>query len=375
MIDHRLRRTFAQSLGALLLIAAPALAADAERRVERTFAGTPDRILELENLAGNVELVAATGSEIRLVGTIHASGESPAAAGRLADQLQVTFDESAGRILVKAVYPLDEYRKYHYPRRGDDPGDDSWFAAWFDGSSSSFKYAGREVRVVSSPGGGAATLYADFRLELPAGVGATVRDGIGRITSDGIAGPQLLDIASGEITATHGAGKLDIDTGSGDVAVSDHRGDVGVDTGSGDVRLERVEAQLVAVDTGSGDVTFAKVSGSLRADTGSGNIAGSDLVLGSSLAADTGSGDVLLAGDLSAVEKLLIDTGSGDVTLDTRGGLDARLAISTGSGDIRIDLPELQVELDRDDFHGKLGSGRGQASIETGSGDVVLRGR
>ncbi len=368
-----------RALGAILLLAAPVFAApvfaaEAERHVERTFAAQSGLVVELENLAGNVELAATPGTEIRVTGTVHAEGPSQPAADLLAGQLQVTFEEKGGKVVVKGVYPLDEYRKYHYPRHGST-GNDPWFLSWIGASGSSFKYAGREVRVVGSPGGGAATLYADFRLELPAGVGATVKNGVGLISSDGITGKQILDISSGGVRAERGSGELLVDTGSGDVEVRDHHGDVSADTGSGDVLLERVMAQKVDLDTGSGDVRLVDVAGSISADTGSGDVTGENLAVGASLVADTGSGDVKLAGDLSAIEKLSIDTGSGNVTLEASRPFDAKLDISTGSGDIDIDVAGLTVHLDHDDFHGKLGSGKGIATIETGSGDVVLRGK
>lgn len=374
MNSSRSSRLALGALGALLLLTTPLLAAEAKRQVERTFAGAPDLVVELENLAGNVELVAAGGTQIRVTGTVHAEGPSASAAELLAGQLQVTFEEKSGKVVVKGVYPLDEYRKYHYPRHGET-GNDPWFLSWIGASGSSFKYAGREVRVVGSPGGGAATLYADFRLELPAGVGATVKNGVGVIDSDGIAGKQLLDISSGAVHARNGKGDLAVDTGSGDVEVRDHHGDVSADTGSGDVLLERVAAKKVDLDTGSGDVRLVEVSGSISADTGSGDVTGENLTVGANLVADTGSGDVKLAGDLSAIEKLYIDTGSGNVTLEATRPFDAKLDISTGSGDIDIDVAGLAVHLDHDDFHGKLGSGKGLATIETGSGDVVLRGK
>ena len=362
---------------ALSLSASVGFAADAERQVERTLAARPGLIVELRNLAGNVTLVKASGTEVRLRGTIHAAGASSAEAERIAGLLSITADESGALWLVKAVYPLDEHRKYHYPRRDDDESL-PWFLEWLDIGSSSFKYEERQVHIVSQSSPGALTLYADFRLELPEGVGATIRNGVGVISSTGVRGDQRLDISTGEVSVRDSSGKLGVDTGSGDVAISRHAGDVGVDTGSGEVTLEEVQAGLVQIDTGSGDIRLTRVSGSFDADTGSGDILGSALTLGSKLLADTGSGDIRLSGDLSALAQIDIDTGSGDVTLEaspTSAAPNVRLSVGTGSGEVSFDLPAGRVTRSGDgDLTAVIGSATGTASISTGSGDVVVRG-
>ncbi len=370
--------------GGCLALAAlsPALAADAQRQVDRTWAarpnlsGLPHLVVELQNLAGNVTLAAAGGSEVRVSGTVHASAASAAEAERIAGLLNVTYEEVGDRWVVKAVYPLDESRKYCYPRRGEAE-ELPWFLAWLDIGGSSFKYDGREVRVVSQPAVGALTLYADFRIELPAGVAVKVKDGIGVVDSTGVHGNQSLDIATGEIIVQGGEGTLSADTGSGDVQVHQQKGDVTVDTGSGDVRLEEVAAGKIDVDTGSGDIRLQGVAAAVTADTGSGDIVGRALTLGSTVAADTGSGDVYLSGDFSAVAKLDIDTGSGDVTLETNPASavpQVRMAIGTGSGDIALDLPATRVTRSgHSDLKAEIGAATGVATISTGSGDVTLR--
>ncbi len=364
---------------AALAALAPAVAADAQRQIDRTLAVGPNPsnlLVELHNLAGNVNLGPATGGEVRVSGTVHAAAASAAEAERIAGLLQLTAEQIGDRWVVKAIYPLDESRKYCYPRRGEAE-ELPWFLAWLDLGGSSFRYDDREVRVVSQPGSGALTLYADFRIELPAGVGVKVKDGIGVISSAGVHGTQTLDIATGEVTVRDGEGILSADTGSGDVQIRTQKGDVKVDTGSGDVRLEQVVAEKVDVDTGSGDIHLQDVAGSLLADTGSGDIIGRGLKLGTALAADTGSGDVSLSGDFSAVAKIDIDTGSGDVTLETSPASavpQVRMAIGTGSGGITLDLPTTRVTRSgHSDLKAEIGAATGVGTISTGSGDVNLR--
>jgi len=363
--------------GCLALTAlCPAFAADAQRQVDRTLATRPNLVVELQNLAGNITLAAASGSEVRVSGTVHAAASSAGEAERIAGLLKMTYEQVGERWIVKAVYPLDESRKYCYPRRAEEEPL-PWYLAWLDIGNSSFKYDNREVRVVSQPGGGALTLYADFRIELPPGVGVQVKDGIGAVDSTGVLGAQKLDLATGEITVRAGEGSLSADTGSGDVRISGQKGDVQVDTGSGDVRLEQVVAQKVDVDTGSGDIHLEEVSGAFFGDTGSGDIIGRALKLGATVVADTGSGDVSLSGDFTAVVKLSIDTGSGDVTLEASPASAApqvRMAIDTGSGEIALDLPSTRVTRSgHSDLRAEIGAATGVASISTGSGDVTLR--
>ena len=366
------------ALVGLLGLAAPSptLAAEARRQVDRTLVAQPNLVVELHNLAGNVTLASATGNEVRISGTIHAAAGTAAEAERIAGLLNVTYEQVGENWIVKAVYPLAESRKYCYPRR-TEAAELPWFLEWLDLGSSNFKYDGLEVRIVSQPASGVLTLYADFRVELPPGVGDKIKDGIGLVSSTGVRGAQTLDIATGEITARDGEGDLSADSGSGDVEISHHKGDVQVDTGSGDVRLERIAAAKINVDTGSGDILLQDVSGSLFADTGSGDIIGRALRLGSTLSADTGSGDVSVSGDFSAVAKLAIDTGSGDVTLETSPSSavpQVRIAVGTGSGEISLDLPTSRITRSgRGDLVAEIGSATGVASIATGSGDVTLR--
>ncbi len=357
---------------------APAFAADAQRQIDRTVAARPNLTVELHNLAGNVTVAAATGSEVRVAATVHAEAGSAAEAERIAGLLSLATEQIGDRWIVKAVYPLDESRKYCYPRQAQHESL-PWFLEWLDLGNSNFKYADREVRVVSQAGGGALTLFADFRVELPAGVGIKVRDGIGQIDSAGVRGAQSLDISTGTVAVTDGAGAVAVDTGSGDVRITRQQGDVQVDTGSGDVYLEKVAAAKIDIDTGSGDIEMADSSGALNCDTGSGDIVGRSLTLGGSVLADTGSGDVSLSGDFSAVSKIAIDTGSGDVTLEASPATAApqvRMAVSTGSGEITVDLPASRItHSSHGDVRAEIGKATGTAEISTGSGDVSLRAK
>jgi DUF4097 and DUF4098 domain-containing protein YvlB len=125
-----------------------------------------------------------------------------------------------------------------------------------------------------------------------------------------------------------------------------------VDTGSGSVTGTEVKAEQVTVQTGSGDIELAGVTAP-------------------AVALETGSGTV--RADLrSEIRSLSVETGSGDVTVTAPATLDAEVEIETASGDIESDFPLQVTRHARDHLVGRIGSGRGRISVETGSGDVRL---
>ena len=381
-------------LVAVVLLAAgfaqPAAAAGFEKPFHQAAPAPAGQVLELENLAGAIRLVRATGNEVVVDATVHAEAGSDAAARALADRLRLSLGERAGHLVVSADYPIDEYDEFYYPR----PGDHGTFLGFDFGSRTDTKFHGRRVTVYTAARSGAAGLWADFTIALPVGVGASIKNAAGAIESVAVDGPLALDTGWGDIAASGGAGDLSADTGSGDVRVRDRRGSLRVDTGSGDVRLEQlagkvsvdtgsgdvrlvgVAGEVIRVDTGSGDIYLEEVRGALSVDTGSGSVHGSRLAASGRLYADTGSGEVTLAGDFAQVTSMKVSTGSGDVTFAMSGVPAVRLSISTGSGEISVDLPETRIRhAERDELEGDLrGGGTGLADISTGSGDVTLRG-
>lgn len=374
--SHRSHRSRLLAGALLTLAVASPLAAAETRRLEHTAAAAGLHTVEIENLAGRVTLVPAPGNRLSIVAEVRAEASAGRSAAALADSIRLDASPQGDRLVVKTLYPVDEHRRYHYP--GGDAGsgsEPSWLESWLGGSSSGVRYQGQDVRVSSASASNAATLWADFRVEVPAGVAIRFKNVVGRIESKGLASDQNLDTASGEIDVRDSRGDLVADTGSGNIHVLVHDGNVSADTGSGDVTLERVTGQRLAADTGSGDIAMLDCRGDLVADTGSGDIRGRGMVFGDSLRADTGSGDVRLAGDFSAVQELIVDTGSGSVVLDVAGGLAVKLTVSTGSGDIEVDLPDMRVRKWKGDFVADVGAATGRAVVDTGSGDVRIVGR
>lgn len=393
-INREANRCFTRNLTAcgavltlLTLVPAAVGATEQQRSFQHRLSPQPGLVVEIENLAGHVTIEPASGGEGSIEATVTASDDSAAEAQALASLVEVTFVPRGDRLVVHAHYPVERYDTYHYPQAGDGG---SW--PFGGGSRSTTRYQGQRVTVVSRPRGGAVTLYTDFVLRLPPGVGATVDNVAGDLDATGVQGPLAFDTSSGSLRATSGEGSVAVDTGSGDVAVSDYhgevdadtgsgdvtlrhlRGTVRIDTGSGDVELEDVEGERIVADTGSGDIRFRDVRGELDADTGSGDVEARDLVARGRLRADTGSGEVTLAGDLSGLESLVIETGSGDVTVDASRLPPMDLTISTGSGGMDVDLPGAEVlRRDEDSYEARIQGGGARASIETGSGRVRFR--
>jgi len=155
---------------------------------------------------------------------------------------------------------------------------------------------------------------------------------------------------SGDLRLQDVGGPLKANTGSGSIQVSGATGIVALQTGSGDIRADLHAAQDVKAHTGSGGIHLQGVAGSLYAQTGSGDVevggqptlgwkiqTGSGSVTlntGSSrftLDATTGSGDVHSDPPISTHGSLERHHVQGDIN---GGGPTVR--VETGSGDIRI---------------------------------------
>ena len=377
------------------------------REIRRTVTVAPGMRIELENLAGRVSATAAPGNEFILIATVHAGGENKAEAEALAARVDFTTDPLPGVIRVKAGYPLAQYDSYYYPRWGGGDAEPKLIGVeihedrtqrrvcglpLFGGCRTTAKFQGTQVTVTSEPRRGAAPLYADVVLQIPAGAAVEASTVLGALSADGLKGAIRLSTGSGAVQTRVNTGDLNIETGSGDVAIDGQAGAVRVETGSGDVSarriqggvhittgsgdvsLEEVTGAAHEVETGSGEIRLRKVSGALKTSTGSGEVRGDELTPDGQLSADTGSGDIRLDGDLAAVRELTISTGSGDVEVNMSRPPDAQLSVDTGSGEIDVELPGLsEIVREHGEYHARLGQGHGKLKIETSSGDVKMR--
>lgn len=308
------------------------------------------------NLAGQVEIVAGSGSDV--VVRIDRGG-------RDASALQVETGPIRGRSTLRVIYPDDQIV---YPQMGR--GSNTTTGIRPDGTFSDGG-GGRYDRVRISGRGSGLEAWADLTIEVPAGRNLSVYLATGEVDARNVDGDLLIDTGSGEVTAVDIAGDLDVDTGSGSITVRGVDGDLRVDTGSGGVEVSEVRGRAIEVDTGSGRVRGARLSADVVViDTGSGSIE-VESVTSRDVMLDTGSGsiDVELTTD---VDRLDVDTGSGSITVRAPAGLGATVDIETGSGGIDLDFPVQVRSVQRDRVRGTIGDGRGEIIIDTGSGSIRL---
>jgi hypothetical protein len=312
-------------LGAALVLAlAPALAS----RPAAAQAGSAERFtlrgsdVAVWDLAGRVEVVAGTGSEV-VVEVVRR--------GRDAGRVRVERGEIDGRDALRIgaddtdiVYPeLAERGRVESSLRRDGTFGMSG-GRWVGGRRVSIRRDGRGTEG-----------WADVTVRVPRGMRVRVH------------------VLAGRAEAR----------------------DVTVDAGSGAVSLERVRASVLAIDAGSGRVRGSDVEApDMRLDTGSGGVT-IDRLATRTLRLDSGSGDVDL-GLVGDVDDLRIDSGSGSVTLRIPPTLGATLEADTGSGGITTEIPIAVTRTERHHLSGAIGDGRGTIRVDGGSGQLrLLRAR
>ncbi len=351
---RRRRRAACAFLGPALAAAGWPDAGDAAAQERHALRG---RAVSVYNLAGTVEVVPGGGPDVVVEVT-----RQGAAAGRL----QVEVGRAGGRETLRVVYPGD--RVVYGRARGSSRmrvRDDGTF---FGGGRS-----GRDV-VVSSRGRGLEA-HADLLVRAPPGGDVAVYVGVGEALARGLQARLRVETGSGSVEVEDVLGDVDVDTGSGSVVVVGVEGHVHVDTGSGAVRLNRVTGPALEVDTGAGAVEGRDVSAeTVHVDTGSGRIR-FDGLAAPRIECDTGAGSVHLS--LAAdVDRLVVDTGSGGVTLLVPDQLGAELRLDAGSGRISVDAPGAVVDVSKRGYlRGTLGDGVGRVVVDTGSGNVKVRGK
>jgi len=345
-------------------LAAPTVHADFERSF--TLAGDS---LELIDLIGEVEVVGYPGDDFQVTVTVR---------GDDADEERIDFDlEQGGAARLHIRYPLDEERDYVYPRMGRGSRTTFSYDSFLGRSSGLLReLLGRGERIRIAGSGSGLEVWADVRLQVPAGKPATVRIAVGEIHARDVAADLLLDTASGPISAVQVEGNLTADTGSGAVDVARVRGMVSVDTGSGAVDVEDCRGEEVRVDTGSGRVEVSDVDCErLDIDTGSGSVRARAIATDSARL-DTGSGSITLELERMGAGRFELDAGSGSITLVLPADASARVRADTGSGGIDLnvrDARQKRLRSDRADF--TLGDGDARVSLDTGTGGIRIRQR
>jgi len=341
--------------------------AEVTKPVTGTLAVPATGRFAVENLAGRMTVVPGEGDAVVAVATVHAESEALASAMRF-EQVR----DKDGLPALRLIYPLDKERRIRYPERADGGHEHHWWSGF--GSSSSFEYDDRRVRVSGESG---ALVYADVEVRVPKrAVEATFRNFVGALTAEGIEGRILLDTNRGPITARRLKGEIKADTGSSDVLAEAVSGSFDCDTGSGDCVVRGFEGNELRCDTGSGDVRVADVKAErFRADTGSGEVRAERTDV-EEFEGDTGSGGIRAELLGTRLRRVKADTGSGDVELRLPADASFDAEADQGSGDLRCTFSDAKEVRNR---HGhkvvgyRRGDERTRISIDTGSGDASIR--
>jgi hypothetical protein len=361
-----MRRTLvtAASAAALCLSALVSTASGESTKTLRIEIPAGSGRIAIENLAGTMTIVPASGTTIVAVATIHA--ENDALAG------EMTFEKApgdAGATTYRVRYPY-RHSTFRYPG-SHASGGGFWESMFGGGSNTSTEYDDHRVKVSSSSG---TLLYADVEVQIPRSpVEAKLKNVVGRIDAREVEGKLVFDSGSGDVALDRVKGEIKADTGSGDVEAVHLEGSFKCDTGSGNCDVSGFNGDLVDCDVGSGDVHLKDVTARrVTADTGSGDVHAVDIDA-EEFNADTGSGDVDLSVSGGKLTRVKTATGSGDVTL--RLGPDASFEVlaDQGSGDIVNRYRDAEPIVKHKEVIGyRRGSALIRIDVDTGSGDLVL---
>lgn len=169
---------------------------------------------------------------------------------------------------------------------------------------------------------------------------------------------------------------LSIDSVSGDVFAAAAPREFSADSVSGNLNLT-VNSPDVNIDSVSGDITLrGRLDGAINAETVSGDI---DVAVNGErireFTANTVSGDATLRTALAVNGEIRFESVSGNLVLVLPKDLSARVSAETFSGNLRA--PGAEVKRPKygpgANLDVRYGSGDGEISIETFSGDAELR--
>jgi hypothetical protein len=267
------------------LVPAAALAADGT--FDKTLHVSGQVMLSISTGSGYVHVSPGSGTEVHIVGHVHANGWG--------------FGASADDRVKQAVNnpPIDQSGNIITIGRHQD---------WM-----------RNISI-------------DYDVTAPKGTELEANSGSGDLRLQDLGGPLKANTGSGSIEAGGFSGRVQLETGSGDIRAGlQASNDVKATTGSGSIHLQGVAGSLFA-ETGSGDIEIGgNPSSNWKLETGSGSVT---LNVGSArftLDASTGSGSVHSDPPITTHGSLERHHVEGDIN---GGGPTVR--VQTGSGDIRI---------------------------------------
>ena len=347
----------------LLTWAPGAPAAEKAAEQHRSFEA---KRLELRNLVGRVTVTGNRGAAFEV--TVKPGGKDAASGVP-----ELVVEEHGDRAELTLRFP--EAKRFVYPALGSgtttsfdpqDSDDDSWLGDLMRG------IFGKRITVAGS--GSGLEVWADVEIRVPANASLVVRQGVGFVGAEGVAGKLAVEIHAGSTEARKISGELQVESGSGGVEVEQIDGKLTLATGSGPVSARDVRGSSADIATGSGHVTLERVdSEALEVATGSGGVEAEGLGAGKASVA-TGSGDVELAFVRMGAGPFDLATGSGGVALVVPRGASMDVHAETGSGGIDLKLAgEMKVvRRAKDEVQFTTGGGEARVRIGTGSGSIRI---
>jgi DUF4097 and DUF4098 domain-containing protein YvlB len=308
--------------------------AKSERTVELLHPMSSGSALAVSTASGSIDVTGQETDQVRVVATIQARAATEQEAQELAEQVEISFQEAGGKLVVKADRPDN----LHWKR------------------SISISYVitvPRQTHVDCDSASGSLKLR-----DLTGNVNAHTASG--SVEGAQIKGFVRLRSSSGSIHCENvGSGDVDLDTASGGVRLSD-ASDVGTcraHSSSGSVRVQHVQADVIRMDSGSGGVTAEDVTCA-------------------HLNGRSGSGHVSVAFAPSAPNNVAVDlgTGSGGISVTMPPAFAGRVDLSVASGSVHIEQPvTVQGDIGKRHVTGTIGEGTGSLSAHTGSGSIDVR--
>ncbi|MGH8078100.1 MAG: DUF4097 family beta strand repeat-containing protein [Lysobacter sp.] len=266
--------------------------------------------VEIENLKGRIEVRAWDRPEVKIEGSL----------GNGVEKLEIDGDRK--RLVVRVKYP----------NRGSGLG---------------FLVGGDK----SEP--------TDLRLMVPLEADLEIDSVSADVDVSGVASHELsIDSVSGDVMVAAAPREANVDSVSGDLTLTLNRANVSVESVSGDVMLRGRLGNEVKVETVSGRIDVTVLDTAVR-----------------ELAGATVSGDMRINTSLASDGQITLETVSGDIGLSLPRNVSASVRGESFSGDLRA--PQANIIRTKhgpgSNFEHRYGSGSGEVSIETFSGDARLQ--
>jgi hypothetical protein len=265
--------------------------------------------LSVDNLKGSIEVKAWDRNEVKIEGSL----------GQGVEKLEILGDAQHLSVKVK------------YPKSGG--------LGFFSGSDK------------SEP--------SQLRLMVPLQANLEVDAVSADIDVSGLASGELsIDSVSGNINVVGAPGEATIDSVSGDLRLILNSANVSTESVSGDIDLRGRLAGDVRVETVSGDIDVSGHQSSVKKFSGT-----------------TVSGDIRVGTALAGGGRIGLESVSGNLTLRMPANLSAQVLGKSFSGDLQA--PDVKIERPKhgpgSSFEHRYGSGDGEVSLESFSGDARLQ--